>query len=59
MGQGDGFTYVRLKEEATSDSLLRKYNYLLFSLPVLSSGAKKKLQRKLQSLKQMLEGEKK
>jgi len=40
-------------------SLIRKYNYLLFSLPVLSSGAKKKLQRKLQSLKQMLEGEKK
>ncbi|WP_312711331.1 hypothetical protein [Proteiniclasticum ruminis] len=59
MGQGDGFTYVQLKEEATSDSLIRKYNYLLFSLPVLSSGAKKKLQRKLQSLKQMLEGEKK
>lgn len=39
--EGDGFTYVRLKEEATSDSLLRKHNYLLFSLPVLSSGAKK------------------
>lgn len=57
--KGDGFTYVQLKEEATSDSLIRKYNYLLFSLPVLSSGAKKKLQKKLESLKQMLEGEKK
>ena len=57
--KGDGFTYVQLKEGATSDSLIRKYNYLLFSLPVLSSGAKKKLQKKLESLKQMLEGEKK
>lgn len=57
--EGDGFTHVRLKEEATSVSLLRRYNYLLFSLPILSSGAKKKLQRKLQSLKQMLEGENK
>ena len=57
--KGNGFTYVQLKEEATSDSLIRKYNYLLFSLPVLSSGAKKKLQKKLESLKQMLEGEKK
>lgn len=57
--EGDGFTHVRLKEEATSESPLRKYNYLLFSLPVLGSGAKKKLQRKLHSLKQMLEGENK
>lgn len=55
--EGDGFTYVALKEEATSDSILRRYNYMLFSLPILSSGAKKKLQRKLQSLKQILEGE--
>jgi len=38
---------------------MRKYNYMFFTLPVISSGAKKKLQKKLQSLKQMLEGEKK
>lgn len=54
---GDDFTKVTLKEEANSTSVLRRYNYLLFSLPLLRNGAAKKLDGKLRSLKSMLEGE--
>lgn len=54
---GDDVTKVTLKEEANSTSVLRRYNYLLFSLPLLRNGAAKKLDGKLRSLKSMLEGE--
>lgn len=56
---GPDFTYVKLEEQAYSASALRKYNYLLMSLPVLRRGSMKKLDLQLHNLKEIIEGENK
>ncbi|MBO1264556.1 hypothetical protein J3A84_05815 [Proteiniclasticum sp. SCR006] len=56
---GPDFTYVKLEEQAYSVSALRKYNYMLMSLPVLRRGSMKKLNQQLYNLKEIIEGENK
>ncbi|MGI6365289.1 MAG: SRPBCC family protein [Bacillota bacterium] len=53
-----GATKVVLSVEGKNQgSILRTWNYRLMSLPVLRSGAKKRLARQLQGLKQLIEAE--
>jgi len=57
--EGPDYTYVKLEEQAYSASTMRKYNYMFMSLPVLRRGSMKKLERQLENLKEMIEGESK
>ncbi len=57
--EGPDYTYVKLEEQAYSASTMRKYNYMFMSLPVLRKGSMKKLERQLENLKEMIEGENK
>ncbi|CAM3638355.1 hypothetical protein ERUR111494_04490 [Erysipelothrix urinaevulpis] len=54
----DEGTFLSVSEEGVGkDSKLRSLNFSVFTLPILRRGSKKKIRRKLETMKQMLESE--
>lgn len=54
----DQGTFLSMSEEGVGKkSKLRSLNFSVFTLPILRRGSKKKIRRKLETMKQMLESE--